>query len=238
MAIQANPYEQGGILGPKAQGLLDSLRGPMGQTGSRPMPQIPSPHPSEVSAPGLQAPQDATAVDQPVGPNYKQTGQYLGNRFKNEKSQRPWEDQSERYQIGTVLSNFDPKQGITADLIAALNGADIHGATFSGQGDKLTVNNTGGWDRFGTGGTDDIIGNFKSGQGEWAAWTSPEGQAKQRAINAQRRGQLPPQAAPQAQLGGINGMLQGNATGNIQQALSSIQEPGMLQQLIAALGGQ
>jgi hypothetical protein len=33
-------------------------------------------------------------------------------------------------------------------------------------------------------------------------------------------------------------MLQGNATGNIQQALSSIQQPGMLQQLIAALGGQ
>jgi hypothetical protein len=109
MAIQANPYEQGGILGPKAQGLLDTLRGPTAQ----------------VNTPGLQAPQEATAVDQPVGPNYKTTGQYLGNRFKNEKSQRPWEDQSERYKIGTVLSNFDPKQGITADLIAALNGADL-----------------------------------------------------------------------------------------------------------------
>jgi hypothetical protein len=222
MAIQRDPYEQGGVLGPKVQGLVDSLRGP-----------------TALETPGIQAPADPAVVAGPppvAAPNYKQTGQYLGNRFKNEKSQRPWEDQSERYQIGTVLSNFDPKQGITADLIAALNGADIHGAKFSGQGDKLTVENAGGWDRFGTGGTDDIIGNFKSGQGEWAAWTSPEGQAKQRAFNAQRRGQS--QAAPQAGLGGINGMLQGNATGNIQQALSSIQEPGMLQQLIAALGGQ
>jgi hypothetical protein len=245
MAIQRNPYEQGGIVGPNAQGLLDSLRGPTAQVGSTPAEHralgTAAGHdmswmdqPGEVSVPPMQA--DAPMA--PAAPNYKQTGQYLGNRFKNEKSQRPWEDQSERYQIGTVLSNFDPKQGITADLIAALNGADIHGAKFSGSGDKLTVENAGGWDRFGTGGTDDIIGNFKSGNGEWAAWTSPEGQAKQRAINAQRRGQLPAQAAPQAGLGGINGMLQGNAVGNIQQALSSIQEPGMLQQLIAALGGQ
>jgi hypothetical protein len=47
---------------------------------------------------------------------------------------------SAKYQIGRALSHFDPRQGITADALGALNGLGI--GTFSGQGDKLSV--TGG----------------------------------------------------------------------------------------------
>lgn len=127
----------------------------------------------------------------PTAPDYTKLGKYSGqmgawsegdpNKPGNEKFSRPWNDRSERYQMMSVLSNFDPTKGITPEVLDALNKANIHGAKFSGQGDQLTVDNAGGWDRFGRGGTSDIITGLKSGHGTWAPWNDPnlEGQGGQ-----------------------------------------------------------
>lgn len=114
----------------------------------------------------------------PVGPlgggvDYKKTGKYASTAYDAAKLARPWEEQSEKYRIGNVLSNFDPSQGLTPEVIAALNAADIFGAKFSGAGDKLTVDNAGGHERFGKGGTSDVNIGFKTGKGTWGAWTDP-----------------------------------------------------------------
>lgn len=42
-----------------------------------------------------------------------------------------------KYQMGGVLSGFDPRQGITPDVLAALN--KLGYGNFSGQGDKLSL---------------------------------------------------------------------------------------------------
>jgi hypothetical protein len=168
----------------------------------------------------------------PAAPDYTKVGQYTSNAYDPQKFTQPWDQRSEKYQIGTVLSNFDPKQGLTPDVIAALNGANIHGAKFSGAGDKLNVDNAGGYDRFGTGGTADVVQGLKGGNGTWGAWHMDD-----------------PNASPQgpAQGGGmfagssISPLLQGNAQDNIQgamQNISGLADSDKLQQLIAQLGGR
>lgn len=108
-----------------------------------------------------------------AAPDYTQMGEYgnsMGAWNGNEKFKGSWDDKSERYKMLTVLSHFDPRQGITPEAINALNSANIYGAKFSGSGDKLTVDNAGGYDRFGKGGTADIIQGFKTGNGTWSPW--------------------------------------------------------------------
>jgi hypothetical protein len=234
------PYEQGGVTGtdPSAlKALIDKLGGT--QTATAPGLQADAPAGGipgiEVNGGGING---AGLPPGPTGPlattDYTQLGKYANKMgaYNSDKFNVPWDQRSEKYQIGTVLSNFDPNQGLTPDAIAALNAANIHGAKFSGSGDKLTVDNAGGYDRFGKGGTADIIGGFKNPNQDhgWGAWfVDDQGQ---------------PQQGPQGGSGmpsfggsNINGMLQSDAQGNIQQALAAIQQPGMLQQLIAALGG-
>lgn len=113
----------------------------------------------------------------PVAEDYKALGKYadrLGAWSGNtDKLGRGWDDKSERYKMLTVMSHFDPNAGITPEMIAALNGADIHGAKFSGDRDKLTVDNAGGWARFGKGGTGDVIERFNDPNNtnkQWGAW--------------------------------------------------------------------
>lgn len=222
---------------PRKKALVDALGGdaPGGMpgtpgnanTGIGGVPDV-----SAVAAP-LQA--DAPA---PVAakPDYTKAGQYANySAYDQQKMARPWDQMSEKYKIGTVLSNFDPKQGLTPDVIAALNGANIHGAKFSGSGDKLTVDNAGGYDRFGQGGMSDVNIGFKGGNGQWGAWTDPNLQPEQ------------PQAAPQQSGGGgmfagssISPMLQGDAQSNIQAALQNVgglAGGSRIQELIKALGG-
>lgn len=112
----------------------------------------------------------------PPPTDYTKMGQFanrMGAWNGNEKFDRNWDDKSERYKMLTVMSHFDPNAGVTPELIAALNGANIYGAKFSGSGDKLTVDNAGGYDRFGTGGTGDVIAGFKDPNNtnkQWGAW--------------------------------------------------------------------
>lgn len=130
----------------------------------------------EGQVPGVGAENPAAA------PDFRKLGQFADRmgpwNAGNEKFQRPWDQMSERYQILSVLSNFDPRKGITPEVVDALNKANIKGAKFSGSGDKLTVDNAGGWDRFGKGGTADVITGLKGGNGTWSPWSDPalEGQ--------------------------------------------------------------
>jgi hypothetical protein len=77
---------------------------------------------------------------------------------------------SPKYQISQVLSNFDPRKGITGEVLEALNKLGL--GTFSGQDDKLYVG--GNVDsRFGDVLSSDMVTGFKTGNGTWGAWGSP-----------------------------------------------------------------
>lgn len=138
--------------------------------------------------PGEGSPTPGPAPDQPMpgaaaAPDYTTRGAFADRMGAwsgdSEKWQEPWDQKSERYQILSVLSHFDPRKGITPEVIDALNRANIRGAKFSGSGQNLSVDNAGGWERFGGGGTSDIVKGLKSGNGEWLPWSDPalEGQS-------------------------------------------------------------
>jgi hypothetical protein len=118
---------------------------------------------------GLDAPalQTDTPAEPPAAPavDYRTLGQY-GDRLEGfDQGKLTGGHDSAKYQIGTALSHFDPRQGITADALGALNGLGI--GTFSGQGDKLRV--TGGSHGL-QGDTDlDTVRGFKdpNGTGGW-----------------------------------------------------------------------
>lgn len=69
---------------------------------------------------------------------------------------------SPKYQIGRVLSQFDPRQGLTPELLNQLNALGI--GTFSGQRDKLHVE--GGDPRFNGLSNFDVVRDFE-GNGGW-----------------------------------------------------------------------
>jgi hypothetical protein len=83
--------------------------------------------------------------------------------------------QSEKYKIGNIFKKYDPKGGVTPELLAELNGLGI--AEFSGQGDRLTVNNTKNDPRFGRGGTSDVVYGLKGQNADtaWQPWFIDEG---------------------------------------------------------------
>lgn len=139
----------------------------------------------------------------------------------SEKFARPWDDRSERYKMMTVLSNFDPTQGITPDVINALNAANINGAQFSGSGDKLDARGLQNWRNYdGREGIGDVIKGLKSGNGTWQGW-EPEGGGGE----------------PAAMGGGwIDAQLGGDPLAAIQQALSQYGNSANLQALLAQLG--
>jgi hypothetical protein len=208
--MQNNPYEQGGIAGPNQRALVEALSG-----GTAPAPPIQS----EMPAPAQAAP----ALDFGRMTGYDQ-GKWDANK------------QDAKYQIGRTLAQFDPRQGVTPEVLAGLNGLGY--GTFSGQGDKLNL--TGLTDKgrqnklSGDYSGADFIQGFKSGNGKWG-YADPfaEAQQAQSQPRPQAGGGLPSFAGSS-----ISNMLQSDAQKNIQQALGALQQPGMLQQLIAALGGQ
>lgn len=114
-------------------------------------------------------------------PNYTQRGQYGTFNATSDKYNRPWDQMSERYKMQTVLSNFDPNKGITPEVLAALNGANINGAKFAGHGDKLDASNLQAWEGYdGRQGIGDVIQGFNdpamADKHTWGAW-QPEGGA-------------------------------------------------------------
>lgn len=160
-----NPLEEGGITG--GAGAQQARQALLAQLGTLPLDEKNKPVGDDLPDP------NAGQYGTPQKVDYTQMGQYgVGGGYNSDKFKNPWDQRSEKYQIGTVLSHFDPNAGITEDVLKALNEANIHGAKFSGSGDKLTIDNAGNYDRFGTGGTSDIIEGFKdkNRQHGWGAW--------------------------------------------------------------------
>lgn len=203
-----------------------SATGPAGQTA--PGMQA-SPYEAGGITGGAKGPIDPTApADKP---DYTALGQYkdrLG-AYTADKFTAPYDQRSEKYQIGTVLSHFNANEGITPAVLEALNQANIHGAKFSGSGDKLTLDNAGGYDRFGKGGTSDIIQGFNDPNNtnkNWGAWfVDDNGQPQQQGAP----GMAPGGGAggPLGAIGALQQLGQGNVLQRIQAALSHyLGQPG------------
>ena len=140
--------------------------------------------------------------------------------------------QSAKYVMGRTLAGFDPTQGISPDVLSALNGLGY--GTFSGSGDKLSLSGlTDAGRKAGLTGDytgADFIQGFKGGKGQWS-YADP-------AYEAQNP-QASPGSRPSFAGSTIPTLLQSDAQGNIQQALQNIgalSDTSRLQQLIAALG--
>lgn len=121
------------------------------------------------TAPPVTTPTEPAAPSAPVQ-SYNMRGFDAGKMADPNK-------QSEKYKIGRIMQKYDPRGGVTPEMIAELNALGI--AEFSGQGDKLTVNNTKNDPRFGRGGTADVVYGHK-GQNEdtaWQPWFIDEGAA-------------------------------------------------------------
>ena len=204
--LKGQPYEQGGITG-----------GVQGGTAVNVPPiQAPAPEPTPSPTPAPQAKANAL-------------GQYANRLEGFDSTKLNSGHNSPKYQIARALSNFDPRQGVTPDVLAALNGLGI--GQFSGSGDKVSIAN--GDPRFEGVNSIDLVRVFHDPNGTGGWQYGAEGLA-------------PAAAAPRAGIGGggggfgLPGLLQGDPNAGIQQALQNIgglQSSGMLQQLIAALSG-
>lgn len=136
-----------------------------------------------------------------------------------------------KYDTMRTLSQFDPRQGITQDVINALNQLDY--GTFAGSGDKLSLSGAKNAKDAGDFANQDWIGGFKSGDGKWNYGGGAV--ANQEAQQAQR-----PQGGGMFSGSTIAPLLQSDAQANVQNALGKFgqaDDSNYLQQLIAALGG-
>lgn len=130
--------------------------------------------------PGATTPPDigaATSTPTPTASSAAPAASYAMRGFDAGKLAADPSQQSEKYKIGNVMKQFDPKAGVTPDMLAALNALDI--AKFSGSGDKLTVENTKNDPRFGRGGTADVVYGLKGQNADtaWQPWFVDEGAA-------------------------------------------------------------
>ena len=141
-----------------------------------------------------------------------------------------------KYQMGGVLSGFDPRQGVTPEVLAGLN--KLGYGTFSGQGDKLSLSGLTDAGRAANLQGDykdaDFIGGFKTGNGKWG-YADPVEEAKQAAA-APQGGQMMPFMGSR-----IASPLQSSGSDNVQAALGQMggaaTDSSLLQKLIAQLGG-
>lgn len=93
--------------------------------------------------------------------NFRLPGQYLpGNGSGYDPTKGLDGGGSAKYLLRNALSHFNPQQGITPDVLAALNSLGI--GTFSGRGDNLVVGGNVSPD-FGSTRRFDVIPNFSSG---------------------------------------------------------------------------
>jgi hypothetical protein len=119
--------------------------------------------------------QGLAPVPAPAAPATAPPQSYNMRGFEADKLSADPSQQSEKYKIGNVFKKYDPKGGVTPEMLAELNGLGI--AEFSGSGDKLTVNNTKNDPRFGRGGTADVVYGIKGQNADtaWQPWFIDEG---------------------------------------------------------------
>ena len=111
------------------------------------------------------APSAAPNTEQPTQPDYSGWGGFRPEGLDQSKVDAGHD--SPKYQIARIQSHFDPRYGVTGDMLQALNQLGL--GTFSGEGDKLFV--SGQVDpRFEGVTGSDINRGFKTGSGTWNAW--------------------------------------------------------------------
>jgi hypothetical protein len=209
--------------------------GPIANTGfgggNVPIPMTPKVEgPTDASNGGFAGPDQSASTPAPIAapaaaPNYSTPGAFQGamRGFNADKLQSKSDP---KYDVGRVLSQFDPKQGITPDVLNALNG--LGEGTFAlkpGSKDYLTLSGNVDPRWNGMTGADAV---FSEG-GPDAAWTL-QGDGPGWNQDAQQSGQ--------GGGGHANPIIQGSPTASINQALSSYGQPSnLIQQLIAQLQG-
>jgi hypothetical protein len=203
------------------QGLIKKLTGedeedpaPLGMPGSASQPNTGvSGGLDAIEAPPMQA--DAPAAAKPLLGSYANRLEGFDTGKLNDASYT-----SPKYAIGRALSGFDPRQGVTDDVLKALNSGGAGQQYTRLSGDKV---------RGQDGRVVDLVRGFNDPNGTGGWQLGLEGNAP-----AQRSGGMPSFAGST-----ISPMLQSDAQGNIQSALGALQQPGLLQRLIAQLqGGQ
>jgi hypothetical protein len=138
-----------------------------------------------------------------------------------------------KYDTARVMSQFDPRQGFTPDVINALNKLDY--GTFSGAGDKLSLSGAKNAKDAADFANQDWIYAHKANS-DATKWNFGGGGAA-----PQQAAPAPAAGRPQFAGSTIAPALQADAQGGIQQALGQYgqaSDPNYLQKLIAALGGQ
>jgi hypothetical protein len=149
---------------------------------------------------------------------------YALRGFEQSKLAADPSQQSEKYKIGNVMKQFDPKAGVTPEMLAALNALGI--AKFSGSGDQLTVENTKNDPRFGRGGTADVVYGLKGQNADtaWQPWFVDDG------------GSAPPGGAPQGAGLGASGA-GGSSIASLMPTDDAFYQR-LQQQLLQILGGR
>jgi hypothetical protein len=172
------------------------------------------------------------AAPAPAAPalDFSRLGGYDEGKFNANK-------QDAKYQMGRTFAQFDPRQGITPDVLKALNGLGY--GTFSGSGDKLSLSGLTDTGRqnglVGDYKDADFIGGFKSGNGKWGyadpAYEAMHPDAAQGGGGAPMGGGLP-------SFGGyaLDSALSGDALAKIQQALAQFSNRPQLDALLQQLG--
>ena len=223
------------LLGSLGQGEdADTAVEPFKAEGLRPGEDAPNTSPAPALDPVLASP--TGPADAPKAEDYTKLGQFA-NRMGNwstdaanpsEKFAVPWDQRSDRYKTLTVQSHFDPNQGVTPEMIAALNAAHINGATYSGGKDKLGAHGLQNWENYdGREGLGDVIQGFNDPNNtnkQWNAW-SPENAGPASGNGGSAMGGLPPE-------------LGGDPMAAIQAALAKYQgKSPNIEALLAQLGG-
>lgn len=129
---------------------------------------------------------------------------------------------SPKYAIGRALSGFDPRQGVTDDVLKALNSSGAGQQYTRLSGDKV---------RGQDGRVVDLVRGFNDPNGTGGWQLGLEDEAGAQPVGGQR---------PSFTGSAIPGLLQGDAMGGIQSALGKLgqtQDDSLLQRLIAQLGG-
>lgn len=143
-----------------------------------------------------------------------------------------------KYDTGRTLSQFDPKQGITPEVLAALNKLDY--GTFAGSGDKLSLTGAKNAKDAGDFGPQDWIGGFKAGNDstKWNFGGGAVGNAEAAAGPPAQAGQGPAGMS----LASLDPLLSGDPMAKIQAALAQLSGPKdnaseLLRQLMGGANG-
>lgn len=155
-----------------------------GVAGTLPLDRVPGPMDASnggINGAGLPTMPGASAIDTATGASTAPAGDF-SRLMGYDKGKFDANKDDAKYQMGRVLSQFDPRQGITPDVLAALNGLGY--GNFSGTGQNLSLsgltdkgrqaNLQGDYNKA------DFIGGYSGGNGKWT-YADPVEEAKQAA---------------------------------------------------------